>query len=393
MRRFKLISLLAVALVLIFLTVEAVPVYASLQGLEQKKEEIDRRIKREQGNLKQYRSREAELSDELDRLDRRLEQLQTELTRVNREIGATEEEINRAEETLATTEAELAGKEELFKRRLRAIYEQSAVPYVDVLLGASTFSDFLTRFNNLKIIAANDQRLIEEVTAERDRIQQMKEKLEREKNRLDGMRRQILGSEAELERTVTSRKAVMGELRQEIVRNIEEIKKLEQDSERLESEIRSLIKNTGGSGISGKLGYPVEPPTRISSGYGWRSDPFTGISSWHGGIDIGTYGMANYILAAENGQVSLARWYGDYGNCIIIDHGGGTATLYGHLSSIQVSVGQTVSRGQRIGRAGTTGRSTGVHLHFEVREYNRAPVRYYPNGTPDYRNNPMNYFN
>lgn len=392
MRRFKLISLLAVALVLIFLTVEAVPVYASLQGLEQKKEEIDRRIKREQGNLKQYRSREAELSDELDRLDRRLEQLQTELTRVNREIGATEEEINRAEETLATTEAELAGKEELFKRRLRAIYEQSAVPYVDVLLGASTFSDFLTRFNNLKIIAANDQRLIEEVTAERDRIQQMKEKLEREKNRLDGMRRQILGSEAELERTVTSRKAVMGELRQEIVRNIEEIKKLEQDSERLENEIRSLI-NPGGSGISGKLGYPVEPPTRISSGYGWRSDPFTGISSWHGGIDIGTYGMANYILAAENGQVSLARWYSDYGNCIIIDHGGGTATLYGHLSSIQVSVGQAVSRGQRIGRAGTTGRSTGVHLHFEVREYNRAPVRYYPNGTPDYRNNPMNYFN
>ncbi|NMD43031.1 MAG: peptidoglycan DD-metalloendopeptidase family protein [Firmicutes bacterium] len=392
MRRFKLMSLLAVVLVLIFLTVEAVPVYASLQGLEQKKEEIDRRIKREQGNLKQYRSREAELSDELDRLDRRLEQLQTELTRVNREIGATEEEINRAEETLAATEAELAGKEELFKRRLRAIYEQSAVPYVDVLLGASTFSDFLTRFNNLKIIAANDQRLIEEVTAERDRIQQMKEKLEGEKNRLDGMRRQILGSEAELERTVTSRKAVMGELQQEIVRNIEEIKKLEQDSERLENEIRSLI-NPGGSGISGKLGYPVEPPTRISSGYGWRSDPFTGISSWHGGIDIGTYGMANYILAAENGQVSLARWYSDYGNCIIIDHGGGTATLYGHLSSIQVSVGQAVSRGQRIGRAGTTGRSTGVHLHFEVREYNRAPVRYYPNGTPDYRNNPMNYFN
>lgn len=393
MRRFKLLSLLALVLVLIFLTVEAVPVYASLEGLEQKKEEVDQRLKQQQGTLKQYRSRESELSDELDRLDRRLEELQAELTRVNREIGATEEKIARAEESLAETEADLAGKETLFKRRLRALYEQNTVSYVDVLLGASSFSDFLSRFNNLKIIADNDQRLIEEVTAERDRIEQVKEKLEEEKNSLDGMRRQILSSEAELERTATSRKTVMGELQQEIARNVEAIKKLEQDSERLENEIRSLIKNTGGSGISGRLCYPVESPTRISSGYGWRSDPFSGTSSWHGGIDIATYGMANYILAAEKGQVSLARWYGDYGNCIIIDHGGGTATLYGHLSSIQVSVGQTVSRGQRIGRAGTTGRSTGVHLHFEVREYSKPPVRYYNNGTPDYRYNPMNYFN
>lgn len=392
MRRVRLLSLLALVLVLIFLTIEAVPVYASLEGLEQKKEEVDRRLKQQKSTLKQYRSREAELSDELNRLDRRLGELQAELTRVNREIGIAEEKISRAEESLAETEADLAGKEILFKRRLRALYEQSSVSYIDVLLGASSFSDFLSRFNNLKMIAENDRQLIEEVTAERDRIEREKQKLEEEKNRLDGMRRQILSSEKELERTAASRQTVMGDLRQEITRNIEAIKQLERDSERLESEIRSLINSNAGGGISGRLCYPVEPPTRISSGYGWRSDPFSGSSSWHGGIDIATYGMANYILAAENGQVSLAQWYGDYGNCIIIDHGGGTATLYGHLSSIQVRVGQTVSRGQRIGRAGTTGRSTGVHLHFEVREYNKPPARYYNNGTPDYRYNPMNYF-
>ena len=243
----------------------------------------------------------------------------------------------------------------------------------------------------LRIIASNDQRLVEEIRAERDRIEAMKEELEQKKNRLEGMRRQTLAHQEEVSRVVSTRETVLKELQQEIARNLKAIKDLEQESQRLENIIRDLMRGSGGSGVSGKLCYPIEPTTWVSSGFGWRRDPFTGATSWHGGVDIATYGRANYILAAESGRVVLARWNGGYGNCIIIDHGGGTATLYAHLSSISVGAGQTVSRGQRIGRAGTTGNSTGVHLHFEVREYNKPPYRYYPSGAPDHRYNPMSY--
>lgn len=374
MRRLKLLSILAIVLALICLAVETAPVYASLQGLEKEKDKVDRRLRIEQGNLKQHRSREAQLSGELAQLDRRLEELQSELTRVNREIGATEEEIARTEEILVETETELDTKESLFKRRLRAIYEQGSVSYIDILFRASSFSDFLTRFNNLKIIAANDQCLIEEVRAERDRIEEMKKKLEQEKNRLDGMRRQILSSEAELERTVTSRKAVMGELQQEIIRNEKLIQEIKAKAKKLEEEIQAIIRQSDGgddlAGISGKLLWPAEDSQSITSNFGWRLDPGTGHTSWHTGIDIGT---AGYIRAAETGRVIWAAWKGGYGNCIIVNHGGGITTLYAHLSTMSVASGQLVSRGQRIGIAGNTGRSFGIHLHFEVR-VNEQPV-------------------
>ena len=147
------------------------------------------------------------------------------------------------------------------------------------------------------------------------------------------------------------------------------------------------------SGLQGVLQWPIEPPTWISSNYGWRRDPFSGAQAWHGGVDIAPHhGAANYILAAAEGQVIFAGWNGGYGNCLMIDHGEGTVTLYGHMSSLLVGAGEDVIRGQRIARAGTTGYSTGVHLHFEVREYDKPSVRNYPSGNPDYRNNPLSYF-
>ncbi len=393
MRRHKLFMILASILVLLTFVTTVLPVYATeLEEKQQTKKNIDKEIEEKKNDLKQQRRDETALKNELDRLDRRLQELRSELDEINGEISDTEENIARTEIELAAAEEEFAAKEELFKRRLRSIYEQGYVSYIDVLFGASSFGDFLTRFNNLRIIASNDQRLVEEIRAERDRIEAMKEELERQKSELEGMRRQILANREEVERVTITREAVLKDLQQEIARKEKAIQDLEAESQRLGSYIESLIRKDGGGGISGKLCWPVESPAYITSGFGWRNDPITGVRKWHGAIDIGTYGMPNYILAAEGGRVSLAGWNGGYGNCIIIDHGGGTATLYAHLSSYLVGSGQTVSRGQRIGRAGTTGYSTGVHLHFEVYEYNKPPYRYYDSGKADYRYNPMSYF-
>jgi murein DD-endopeptidase MepM/ murein hydrolase activator NlpD len=148
--------------------------------------------------------------------------------------------------------------------------------------------------------------------------------------------------------------------------------------------------NNPGSGFTGRLQWPMESPYVITSPFGWRRDPFTGAQAWHGGLDIAPYyGAPNYILAAEAGRVILAGWNGGYGNCIMIDHGNNVVTAYGHMSSLLVKTGDWVSRGKRIARAGTTGNSTGVHLHFEVWDYNRPALRSgYPN---DRRHNPEEY--
>lgn len=387
MRHGKLWGLLAAVLALIILATAAAPVYASVQKLEQERGTVQRELQQERRNLKEQHNRRTELEGELEQLDQRLGKLQSELAEVNNEITTTETEVAQTQEALAETETELAGKEELFKRRLRTIYEQGSQSYVDILFGASSFSDFLTRFNNLKIIAASDQDLIEEVRAERDRIEEMKKELEQKKSSLDRMRRKLLNNETAVEQTIASRKSVRGELQQEIAQVEQAIKELDQAEQDLEWQIRALSSQGTGESTEegdggGKLRFPVEPPYAISSPFGWRIHPIYKDWRLHTGIDIATNGQPNYILAAGAGSVIIVGYSEVFGYHITIDHGNGLTTVYKHLrkGSITVGVGRQVTRGQRIARAGSTGRdTTGVHLHFEVRI----------NGVPK---NPMKYF-
>lgn len=386
MGRSKVWGLLAVALALLMLATAVAPVYASVEDLEKKREDIHRKLDQERSNLKEQRSRKTVLEGELEQLDHRLQELQSELEGINGEIASAEAEIARAEEKVAETEAELAEKEALFKRRLRTIYEQGSLSYVDILFGASSFSDFLTRFNNLKLIASNDHVLIEEVRTEKDRIETMKQKLEGEKSRLDGLRRQILANEEEVKRTVSSRQAVRGELQVEIDRVAKKIRELEAASEALERKMREQSTGSGGS----ILYWPASPRGYISSPFGMRLHPIYHVWRHHDGIDIATTG---YILAADDGRVVTVSYNSAFGNYIAIDHQNGLSTIYKHMrsGSMMVSVGQAVSRGQRIGIAGSTGDSTGVHLHFEVLDYNKAPYAHPDRGTAVYYRDPLLY--
>jgi murein DD-endopeptidase MepM/ murein hydrolase activator NlpD len=399
-------------LALLFIASSVMPVYAGLlQEKQQERQEISRELEKERKNLRAQQDREQALKQELKELDRNLAALKEEQNRLSREIARTEEEIAQTEEELEEAEERLERQDNLLKRRVRAIYERGSVTYYEVLLNATSFSDFLTRLIHLRTIAANDMRLLKEFQAERDRIQAEKVKLEQRRNELESMRRQSLAKEQEIQRTMSTREAVLADLQQEIASRIKAIQELEQEAQRLDNLIKQLISESNLGGVVGKMAWPVQAPYWISSGFGWRSDPFTGAKSYHGGIDIATYGGYNPVFAAADGKVifsgistaggsyNTAPGYDagrsgltGYGSYIMIDHGGGTVTVYGHLSQRFVAVGQVVTRGQQIGRVGSTGYSTGPHLHFEVREYEKAPYRYYSSGAPDYRYNPMNYF-
>ena len=366
-----------------------------IEAKQQELEEIEKKRHDEKSALELRLNREAALKEELKQLENRIETLRLEQERLAVEIDLVEAEISQAEVELATAEEQLKTQEDLLKLRLRTIQQHGVVSYLEVLFESSSFSDFLTRLHNLSLIASNDLGLIEEIKRERDIIQAWKEELELKKVSLENMRRQVAANEEEMAAKAGERAVVLDSLQVEIASNLKAIQDLEQEAQQLDSLIRKLIAEAASkySGLQGVLQWPIEPPTWISSNYGWRRDPFSGAQAWHGGVDIAPHhGAANYILAAAEGQVIFAGWNGGYGNCLMIDHGEGTVTLYGHMSSLLVGAGEDVTRGQRIARAGTTGYSTGVHLHFEVREYDKPSVRNYPSGNPDYRNNPMSYF-
>ena len=399
MKKQSLIRAVTMLIMLLLILSFAAPVIAvvteEIEAKQQELEDIEKRRRDQKNALELRLNREAALKEELKHLEFRIEELRLEQEKLVVEIAAVEKEIEQAEADLAAEEAQLKSQEDLLKLRLRAIQQPGVVSYLEVLFESSSFPDFLTRLHSLSTIANNDLGLIEQIKRERDIIQAWKEELELKKAKLENMRRQVVENEQALESAAGERGVILESLEVEIAANLKAINDLEREAQQLDALIRKLIAEAASkfSGLQGALQWPIEPPTWISSNYGWRRDPFSGAQAWHGGVDIAPHnGAANHILAAAEGQVIFAGWNGGYGNCLMLDHGNGTVTLYAHMSSLLVGVGEVVGRGQRIARAGTTGYSTGVHLHFEVREYNKPPVRSYPSGGSDHRYNPMGYF-
>lgn len=407
----------SILLVVIFLAIAAVvPAYASpqdeLDAKLQEQENLNERMRQERINLQQQRGREEALKEELGQLDSSLEALRAELNRLADEIKKTEAEIAVIEAELAEAEARLAYRESLLKRRLRAIHEHGSVTFLEVLLDSSSFSQFLTRLRNMQHIISNDQELLDEVRAERSRIQTEKEKLDQKKSELEGMRRETRSREEEVERTMASRAGVLAELQDEITRRQSAIREMEHEAEALERLIIELLRARSGGAYDGFENpfWPVDGSNFITSFFGWRRSPFTGAWQYHGGIDIGGLwnrwplsrfyiGRPAYVLAADDGVVAFSGisegggifyqrspgrdefrnpqyWTraGAFGSLIIIDHGTDGShdwsSVYAHLHSRLVGEGDHVVRGQRIAVVGSTGSSTGPHLHFEVRRDN-----------------------
>ena len=277
----------------------------------------------------------------------------------------------------------LALHDTMLKRRLVDMYENGDVSYVSVLLAAHSFSDFVERWDDLRLLIAANQSVVRErkraearvASVERDlertqlELQQEQTAQEQARTQLNSLaserqnlvvlasqqRHQVASQVAQMEDLSAAEEAQLESLIQERQREIEQ--------QRRASGIAAGGTESGGGG-TGSFSWPVTGP--ITSPFGWRSSPFTGAPDFHPGLDIAAP-TGTTVTAAAGGTVIMAQWYGGYGNYILIDHGGGYSTGYGHLSAMYVSNGQSVKRGQAIGAIGMTGEATGPHLHFEVR--------------------------
>lgn len=306
---------------------------------------------------------------ELDEANRKLKAIQAEQSAVNLQIKQTEEEIKKAE-------AYLKQRQEILNKRVRSIYMYGQLSYLEVITGAKSFSDFANRLELLKRIIHSDFNLIIEIQKQKAVIEAKKAELEEQKARLDALAAEAQKAQDEVVAKKAQQQKIMDEARSEK----EAAAQMEADLIAESNNVREMIQNRIRQQQSGGIDTPVVHGTGvfiwpcngpITSPFGYRTHPIFGTTIYHAGIDIGVdYGTP--IHAADGGTVIAAEWYGGYGNAVIIDHGNGLQSLYGHNSSLTVSVGETVSQGQIIAYAGSTGYSTGPHCHFEVRQNGEA---------------------
>ena len=358
----------------------------AITNLRQQQQQINQ----QQQNVKQERDRLTNLQQAA---QERLNGLQQNLKTTGTQIQDSELRLKLATQRLQQLQADLAAKEVAYQQRqaatiarLRFLQRSAVNQGWAVLLQSQNLSDFISHRRYLKLVYQADQQILANLTTQANEINNQKIAVEQQKNEIALMRQQLLAQKADFQTQADLQQELIGRLNSDRLALEAAQTQLEKDSQTITTLIQQKVAeaeataktNSRNSVIirgTGMFAYPTDAPT--SSPFGWRVHPILGYRRFHAGQDFAaSYGST--IRAVDSGTVIFAGWYGGYGKAAIIDHGNGITTLYGHTSELYVSEGQTVKRGQAIAAVGSTGLSTGPHLHFEVRK----------NGTPV---DPMNY--
>ena len=328
------------------------------EQLESQKKKLQETRQQEQESLLKLVGIKTELKNTTRDLDRAQSRISENLGEID-ELGS---EIDEAKETVAQKSVKL-------RKRIREVYKSSAVNYLDMLFFTKSMSDFINRAYFFGRIIEGDARLISETNADYHNYRFKKEKLQVMTEEIKGLAKEIGEKKGLIASKAEEEKKVLDDLKQrreDYEKNVAELEKSSEDMTRVIQQKVAERNKAGGVHVtgSGSLDWPLRG--RITSPFGYRRDPY-----WHGrhlhtGIDIaGAYGAV--IRAADAGEVIFSGWWDGYGKAVVIDHGGSISTVYGHMSRIYVEAGSSVSKGEMIGLVGTTGYSTGPHLHFEVR--------------------------
>jgi len=343
-------------------------------------------LKQQQQQIDQQRSA---VQKERDRVQRLEKSAQGNLTGIRKTIQVTaaqlqanEAKLQKATQRLKKLQIALDSADRTYRQkqsatgsRLRFLQRQQKSHGWAVLLQSQSLNDFLDRRYQLRRVYKTDRKILIDLKSEADRLDRQQNQVEQQKNQIALITQELLAQESESEAQATYQNQVVDRLKTDR-RALEAAEaQLEKDSQGIGLLIQKRVaQERAKNGIvvlgTGQMSYPSDG--EITSGFGWRMHPILGYQRFHSGVDFGAdYGST--IRAADRGVVIFAGWYGGYGNAVIIDHGNNITTLYGHSSGLYVSEGQAIERGQPIAAVGSTGLSTGPHLHFEVRQ-NGEPV-------------------
>lgn len=354
-----------------------------ITDLQTQQQELQNQINDATGELEGVQDELSENLKQVQKLDEKIETSQTELDELNTKIEELQTSIDEVEEKLKVAEEKYNRQKEMLEVRLVAMYETSDTQYLDVILSSRSISDFLSNYFLITELASYDTELLEDMKAQKDEIELSKKKLDSTQEQYATIKQNQTKTAKILENTKIVREnfiAKLSDQEKEIQAKIDEYNNRFAE---INKEILSLtMQGLDTQYIGGELAWPIPGYTRITSKYGMRTHPITGVYKLHTGVDVSAPMGANFV-AANDGIVIKAEYNSAYGNMVIIDHGGGVSTLYAHGSEIMVKVGDYVKRGETVVlKVGSTGYSTGPHAHFEVRlnGVTTDPLPYITNG-------------
>ena len=312
----------------------------------------------------------AEATANFEEAEARLDSLMAQVEQTKRDIEAAKAEIEATKAKMEAKEAEIEEQNNALNNRLTAMYKTGTAGFVDVVLSSESATDLLSNIGMVHKILESDQELLKKLQKDYEELAEMKKHLEEEQARLEQKEIDLEAAQVETEALKEKYQAEADKYKAMEDQLEAEGYELAAEAAAKQAAAEAMIVENGGSAEAappGAYAWPTNSNWMITSNYGWRICPFHG-REFHNGVDIvlksGTKGSPVYAIA--DGMVTRASWYGGYGNCIQVAHAGGYSSLYGHLSGYNCKAGQYVTKGQVIGYIGSTGNSTGPHLHFSV---------------------------
>lgn len=385
--KIKLKGGLAAAGVLLLLCL-SFPAYGTKKELEAEKEKtsvIEEEKKKVEDTLKNLEGQKADTESYVRQLDQEMAAISSQLEELSGQIADKESEIAVTQEELSAAQEAEVQQYDAMKLRIKYMYEKGDTTFIDLILESKSISQLLNRAEYISQISQYDRQMLDEYAATRQTIADNEAKLESERADLLALQEstqakhnsveELLAAKEEqlksYETQIASAQSQINAYEKDLAAQESKIRQIEEEMQKAEEEARKKAESSGTSYTVKSLGntkfiWPCPSSSRITSAFGGRESPTEGASSNHQGIDIGA-STGSDIVAAADGVVTIATYSASAGNYVMLSHGGGVSTVYMHCSSLNVSEGQSVTQGQVIAKVGSTGYSTGPHLHFGIR--------------------------
>lgn len=344
-----------------------------INDLNEQRDELDDKLEEANSKLEYVQGEISTSLLEIQQLSDKITQYESENKELASQLSDLETSIAETTELLETVTAEYTEKYELLKERLVTVYEAGELTYLDLLLSSTTLSEFLSRYYVMQEMAEYDNQLIDKVEEQKEIIETSKKKLENETAEVKILKAKAEQNEIVMKNTKTLYEGYVDQLSDEEKELNDEINEYKIEYARIQSELQNISTDIGDFEIQytgGEMIWPVAVSgTTITSYYGTREYPLAGssaVTDFHLGLDISA-NAGSPAVAALDGVVTYAGWLGTYGNCVMVYHGEGITTVYAHGQKVLTKRGDEVKQGDIIMEVGSTGNSTGPHLHFEVR--------------------------
>lgn len=308
--------------------------------------------------------------------DKEIEALQSLILSVSGLVEQYDLDIAASESKIAQLEQELNQENLAFDEMVRMSFMYGSDDYLEMIFDATDFSDFLSRLDMISYLLSYNQGIIDQIAVTEDNLKTTKENLVLSQTNLKNYKTSKEDLEKEYEEKSANAQTLIASLLNDEAAAASLLKEYENSEKQLQADIDELarqLQNDNTTYSGGEFIWPLDYSSRTSSGWEWRINPITGKKEFHNGLDLPAPNGTK-IFAAADGTVVKSAWYGGYGNCVIINHGGGIMTLYGHCSKLNVTEGESVKQGSVIAYVGTSGMSTGYHLHFTVYENGNTAV-------------------